>query len=103
MSEARRRGQEMANELARRAIEAAERAAAEQAGGEKGAERLRRAAAPDGRLSVDEALAALRGEVGESSEPINPLAEEYRAQRDGQAAWVHERLFGQRANDEQED
>ncbi len=62
MSQAARRNQELAVDLARRAIRAAEKRRAEEAGGEAAAERLRDAAGADGRLTPNEALAALGGD-----------------------------------------
>ena len=65
-------------DLARRAIAHAERLAAEAAAGDDVAERLRLAADDTGRLSVDDALAAL---ARQQSGPTNPFAEQLAARR----------------------
>jgi hypothetical protein len=69
------RNRELAADLARRAIAAAERRQAEAGAPDPGelAERFRGVADEDGRLSVDDAINAVTG----SSGPVNPFAAEY--------------------------
>jgi hypothetical protein len=78
MSTARRRSLELAHDVARRAIEAAERRQAEAGLPDDLAERLRGVADEDGRVTVDQAIEAVTGADG----PPNPLAAEYRARQE---------------------
>lgn len=84
------RNREEANELARRAIAAAERRRAEELGGEAVVERLREAADEQGRVSVDDALALLGDTT--TRKPWNPFANAAPSDKDAAA---HRLLFGE--------
>jgi hypothetical protein len=100
MREAARRSRELSAQIARRAIAAAERREADTNEPEALAERLRAAAGPDGRLDIDAAIEAVRGELP----PSTFLQDDFRAfkarqQQDSQP--MHERLFGKPAEPEE--
>lgn len=88
-----KRSQELANDLARRAIAAAERRQRESGALDPDdlAQRLRSAAGTDGTLSVDEAVEALAG----NGSPFNPFTDPARLERQAEKQRRdHERLFG---------
>jgi hypothetical protein len=87
------RNRELAADVARRAIAAAERRAIAQAGGEDAAERLRQVADADGRLTPEQALAALRNEAP-SNDWIREGLGQYQQERAEHDRRTHERLFG---------
>lgn len=84
------RSRELAADLARRAIAAAERRQHDAGIPEDVAERLRSAADEDGRLSFDEAVRAVTG----AEAPTNSLNAEFQRERQERQRQSHERLFG---------
>ncbi|MEK6327491.1 MAG: hypothetical protein AABM66_08220 [Actinomycetota bacterium] len=89
-----KRSRELANDLARRAIAAAERRQRESGAPDPDdlAQRLRGAAGADGTLSVDEAVEALTGDGDATS--LNDLIREERPAQAARQAAFRERLFG---------
>jgi len=93
------RSRALAIEVARRAIEAAERRERAEANPDEVAERLRQAAGEDGQISIDDAVAAVSGD--EDTVSFNDLLRRAPAAT-GRRRALDERLFGKRDEPEPE-